>query len=289
MIPSSSYPYNLQKMTLQRGEEIVYTDTIQGEQCLVFLHGLASYMPVWMRNISYFREQYRCVALDLPGHGLSSRGAYSYSISFYMEVVYEWLKRLQIKKAILVGHSMGGQIAVKLITQYPLLFSHLVLVAPAGFERFTGLQKTFLSHFAPAHAISHTQYLKFVLNLKNSFYGLEEKEYLLFEELNRDYYSIQNIHLKTVMEKSIRGMLNEPIFQLLPKIIQPTLVIFGEDDRLIPNRLLSLASTQDIALEACAQIRNHQLRMIPESGHLVQYEKADICNESIRDFIAPKG
>ncbi len=285
---ASSYPYHLRKITLQKGEEIVYTDTAQGEQCLVFLHGLASYMPIWMRNISHFEKQYRCLALDLPGHGLSSRGAYSYSISFYTEIVYEWLKRLDIKKAILVGHSMGGQIAVKLITQYPLLFSHLVLIAPAGFERFTGLQKTFLSHFAPAQAISHTQYLKFVLNLKNSFYGLEEKEYMLFEELNRDYYSIQNIHLKTVMEKSIRGMLNEPIFQLLPKIIQAALVIFGEDDHLIPNRMLSLATTQEVALEGCAQIRNHQLCMIPESGHLVQYEKADICNAHISNFIAPK-
>lgn len=110
MISSSSYPYNLQKITLQKGEEIVYTDTMKGEQCLVFLHGLASYMPVWMRNIGHFQEQYRCVALDLPGHGLSSRGAYSYSISFYMEVVYEWLKRLQIKKAIWWGIRWAGRL-----------------------------------------------------------------------------------------------------------------------------------------------------------------------------------
>ena len=119
-------------------------------------NGFASYLPVWAKNIQSLQQYYRCIALDLPGHGLSSREAsYPYTISFYAETIYKCIQSLNLDKVILVGHSMGGQISVKLAVDYPELFSHLVLVAPAGFEKFSLSEKLLLKQFTMPGILIH--------------------------------------------------------------------------------------------------------------------------------------
>ena len=99
MIPPSSYrvtdvfclPFlflaEIKQVRLDEGIEIAYADEGQGPETIVFLHGLGSYAPAWIKNVSVLKEKYRCIAVDFPGFGKSSKGAYSGKMSFFSEKV----------------------------------------------------------------------------------------------------------------------------------------------------------------------------------------------------------
>lgn len=288
MIIHQDYPFPVRKLFLDQ-MEIAYVDVGKGSQCLVFVHGFASYLPVWAKNIQSLRKYYRCLALDLPGHGLSSSHAdYSYSISFYAETVTNLLKALGLSKIVLVGHSMGGQIAVKIALKYPEYLSHLILVAPAGFETFSPAEQILLKQFAAPGIFNTSQYLKLILNLKNYFYELNEKEYTKLQEFSRSFYSLrENPLLPIVLYRSVKGMMDEIIFELLPEIKVPTLICFGKEDRLIPNRLLHRESTETIARRGTAQIPDAQLKLYAHCGHFLQYEYPVRFSMDLYKFLNP--
>ena len=75
--------------------------------------------------------------MDLPGYGKSSKQVHTGEVSFYTEILNEFIAKLELKNVSLVGHSMGGQIAVTYVLENPYQISNLILVAPAGFETFT--------------------------------------------------------------------------------------------------------------------------------------------------------
>jgi pimeloyl-ACP methyl ester carboxylesterase len=183
---------------------------------------------------------------------------------------------------------MGGQIAVKLVTQYAHPFQKLVLVAPAGFEHFTLSEKLILEQLTTNNGlINQIQYYKFILQMKDYFYELNEKEYQKLTELNRHFYDLkQNPNLTITLESSIKAMLQEPILALLPKIKLPTLVFFGKNDKLIPNKLLHhTLSTAYIAQSACKRIKDVKLLLYDKCGHFLPYEYPTKFNIDLHKFI----
>lgn len=284
-----NYPFPVSLINLNDDLEIAYMDTLAGNTTLLMVHGLASYAPIWENNMAVLQKYYRCIAIDLPGHGLSSKGNFEYSIPFYAKIVIQFLEKLEIKQCVLIGHSMGGQTASYLAMQKPDLFSHLVLVAPAGFEVFSATEKIMLAQFVSSNIMASSQYLKYVLNLKNYFYDLDEKEYEKLNEMNRDFYSLsKNQMLPFILARSVKGMMDTPIFDDLDKIILPTLVLFGKNDKLIPNQLLHPAQTiEEITLKACAKIANAQLKMYEKCGHFLQYQYPNRFNMDLYKFLNP--
>lgn len=288
MIIHSSYPFPVRKIFLDN-IEIAYVDVGKGSACLVFVHGFASYLPVWSKNIQSLQKYYRCIALDLPGHGLSSREAsYPYTISFYADTIQKCLQSLDLEQVVLVGHSMGGQISIKLALDYPALFSHLVLVAPAGFETFTLSEKLLLKQFTMPGIFNTSQYLKWVLNLKNYFHELNENEYIKLKEFSRDFYSMKdNPNLPVVLYRSVGGMMDEPVFDDLHKLTKPTLVCFGKEDKLIPNKFFHQQSTTSIAQKGVEQIPRAQLKLYERCGHFLQYEYPARFSMDLYKFLNP--
>src|SRR6185503_3525732 len=133
-----SYPMPVSHVVVD-GIEIAFSDVgvSDGESAtLVLIHGLGSYMPVWERNLDALSARHRVVAIDLPGYGKSSKANYDYSMAFYARVVEGVIETLHLAHVVLVGHSMGGQIALTHALRYPGKAERLVLVDPAGFERF---------------------------------------------------------------------------------------------------------------------------------------------------------
>jgi pimeloyl-ACP methyl ester carboxylesterase len=80
-------------------------------------------------------------------------------------------------------------------------------------------------------------------------------------------------------------MVDEPVLPFLEKIDKPTLIIFGENDNLIPNRFLNPGRTRDIAENGLKRIKGSKLVMMPLTGHFVQYEAADAFNQAVKNFI----
>ena len=140
-----TYPYKTKSVALPGDCNITYIDEGKGKQTLLFIHGLANYAPVWKKNIDVLKSDYRCIAIDLPGNGLSGKEDRNYNMMLYAQSVYEFIQALGLENLTLVGHSMGGQVAMITTIAYPHCARNMVLCAPAGFEEFSQMDKTLYS------------------------------------------------------------------------------------------------------------------------------------------------
>jgi pimeloyl-ACP methyl ester carboxylesterase len=95
---------------------------------VVFLHGFLENRKMWSPLVEALPKKYRCIALDLPGHGDSENLAYVHSMEEMAEVVKALLDHLKIRRAVVIGHSMGGYVALALSDRYPDLLKGMVLM-----------------------------------------------------------------------------------------------------------------------------------------------------------------
>lgn len=283
---TTQYPYPVHFIKRTDGCDIAYTDEGNGPYTLLFVHGLAMYAGSWRRNIEDLKQYYRCIAIDLPGNGLSGKGNYPYGIGYFADTVFQLINALKLTNVILVGHSMGGQVSLRVAIDHPESITKLVLCAPAGFEAFNPFQLSlykstivFLDFFS-----SEENSLRKVI--RSSFYQYPEYVDYMAEELIGLMNNAQSKQeYRRMIEACVDGMLQEPVYYALERINKPTLVMFGERDALIPNRLIHPFPTRRIAEEGTAKIPGAQLIMLPRCGHFLQIEKAAEVNMHIRDFI----
>lgn len=99
---------------------------------VVLLHGLADTCRTWNHISPILARDRRVYAIDLPGHGDSSRYESSYDVHWYGELVAEWIRSLDIPDFDLIGHSLGGGIAMRVLLEKPACVHRLVLVAAGG-------------------------------------------------------------------------------------------------------------------------------------------------------------
>ncbi len=104
----------------------------QGKKALLFLHGWQSNKEVWGQVIKEL-SGYEIYAIDLPGFGKSPAPKSAWAVGDYADLVAEFIKKLDLKNIIVVGHSFGGRVGIKLSSQHPELIEKLVLVDSAGF------------------------------------------------------------------------------------------------------------------------------------------------------------
>jgi pimeloyl-ACP methyl ester carboxylesterase len=101
------------------GEIISYTSYGKGEITLVFIHGWLCDSRYWREQISYFSNEYHVVTIDLAGHGHSSFSRKVYSLDLFGEDVKAVVNKIDSKRIILIGHSMGGTVIAKAAALMP--------------------------------------------------------------------------------------------------------------------------------------------------------------------------
>ena len=281
------YPYPTQFCSLPYGGELAYMDLGEGPDTVLMVHGLASYAPTWVKNLEALHHQYRCVAVDLPGFGRSGKGAHTGLLSHYADTLMRLMDKLSLERVALMGHSMGGQISMHVALRHPDRVSRLVLVAPAGFETFKSTEKLWLRKFYSVDSILNTSVKQVRKNYGYNFFSMPDDIELWMEDRLRVREATDFGEYANAVVQSVGGMLDEPVFDRLGEIHQPTLVIYGEEDFLIPSRVLHPGvSTREIAELGSAQIPQATLELIPEAGHFVQYEQPELTNQAILDFLA---
>lgn len=281
------YSFETQYVTLQDSIKVAYVDEGKGEHTLIFIHGLATYLPSWKKNIPQLSKKYRCLAVDLPGYGRSSKADYAGDMTFYCNIIHEFIIALKLKNVTLVGHSMGAQISITTALKYPKAISSLVLAAPAGFETFDTKEAAWLkSMFNPqAVAAATPEQLRF--NYSLNFYNMPtDIEFMIEDRIDMTEAKDFELYCSTIT-KGVYGMLDEPVFSKLTELKQPVLVVYGTNDALIPNQILHKGTTtKQVAEKGMEKLPNATLKMIPECGHFVPFEKADIFNKMIVDFLS---
>ncbi|HQW54736.1 MAG TPA: alpha/beta hydrolase [Saprospiraceae bacterium] len=279
-----NYGTEVKRMTLSDDIQLAYTEQGSGTP-LLFIHGLGSYLPAWNKNVVSLSKNYECIAVDLPGYGHSSKGNYEGSMTFYAGVLKEFLEQKGIKRVVVAGHSMGGQIAMTMALQYPELVDKLILLAPAGFEVFNKGQRQWFRDVMTVDGVRLTTVEQIRNNYAYNFYNMPKDAQFMVDDRIAMRSADDFIPYCYMITKNVQGMVDQPIFDFMSKIKQPVLAIFGENDNLIPNRYLNGGRTRDLAEKGIAQFPNGKLVMIPKAGHFVQWEQADKVNKLISDFL----
>jgi len=177
------YGYQIQKIKV-RNLEVAIIDEGQSEQVLLLIHGLGSNAKGWIKNIPELAKKYRVIAVDLPGYGKSEKGHYPFTLPFYATVLTEMLDVLKIPKATLVGHSMGGQISMVTSLLFPERVDKLVLVSPAGFEKFTDGEGAWMKKAMTPEFVQDTPIRNIDTNLKSNFYRMTpDAEFMITERI----------------------------------------------------------------------------------------------------------
>ena len=224
---------------------------------LLFLHGWRSEGVIW-NNVAkrLNKENYTVYALDLPGFGASPAPKTPFTLSDYADIVSGFIKKMNLIKVNLVGHSFGGRVGIKLSAAKPELISRLVLVDSAGFadsgkQKVKLLAKLVKPLFAP----------KFMQGVRKWIYEkIGSEDYLATPELQKTFVNI----------------IEEDLSSDLSCIQFPTLLIWGENDQDTPvsygKRMQSF-------------IRNSQLVILPNAGHFSFLDNPEGFYNAVSQFI----
>lgn len=281
-------PHPILYAELEPGLRIAYTDSAGAESrpVVLFIHGLANYLQVWQWNILVLQNQARCIAIDLPGNGHSSRGDFDYSIAFFSRTLHRFLAHLGIKKAWLAGHSMGGQVAMQAALDDPGRVEGLFLFAPAGFEYYSPHEALLFKSAITLGNFLNTDEVHLAQSINSSFHQSSPLAQRIIDDLNKIIGANDRLRYRAMLEKCIHSMLDQPMFEALSRIQQPAQIFFGENDMLIPNRFLHPVGTRVIAERGTARMPQAELLMYPETGHFVHIERAAEVNDAVARFLS---
>ncbi|NND06565.1 MAG: alpha/beta hydrolase [Saprospiraceae bacterium] len=266
--------------------QISYTDSGTGPTML-FIHGLGSNGKAFMLNSSELSQYYRCITVDLPGYGASSKENDRISMTYFAGQLLLFLQHLKLGEVILIGHSMGAQIALHMVHLHPTLATDLVLIAPAGFETFNAMERQWIESMTRPGILKSASYEQIMSAFAANFYVfpgeaqfmVEDRLRLMESKADYDFYCSLIYHATT-------AMLDEPIFHMLGSVQQNALIIFGNEDQLIPNQILHPgATTKSVAEKGTAQLPLSHLLMVSRAGHFVMFERPRIVNDAIHSFL----
>lgn len=285
-----TYPYETHSVELPSGIELAYIDEGRGELTLLMLHGLGSNLQAWTKNVEDWKGDYRCIALDLPNYGKSGRGDYSFTMSFFAQTVAEFIRELGLEKVVVVGHSMGAQIALTMALQEEVVLEKLILLAPAGFETFTEEQKRWFEQLVTPATVKATPEDQIVRNFELNFVNMpDDARFMIDDRLQMRQHEIEYEAYCQMIPKCVQGMLAEPVFDRLPEVTTPSLVIYGKLDALIPNRFLHPDLTIDeVAESGKSRMPNATLAWVDHCGHFLQWECADEVGKLVDHFLQKK-
>ena len=251
---------------------------------LVFVHGLSGSWPNWLEQLPVFTAEHRVIAMDLPGFGHSPMPREEITISSYARLLDGLFDELDIDAATLVGNSMGGFISAELAIAFPQRVERLVLVSPAGLSTYRNPGATRVLpalHLSQRIVAAYTAWLasksEMVTQrplLRNATLGLVTAHpsrlpaALAAEQLRGAG--------KPGFMQALEANLNYDFRHRLPEIACPTLIVWGDHDRVI--------SVRDAALYA-ELIPDSRKVVYEDTGHMSMLERPAAFNALLRDFL----
>jgi pimeloyl-ACP methyl ester carboxylesterase len=224
------------------GQRVNFTIAGQGPP-IVLIHGVAGRASQWDQIVEILADQHMVVAPDLLGHGESAKPRGDYSLGAHASGIRDLLVGLNVKGATVVGHSLGGGIAMQFAYQFPERCERLVLVSSGGLgdEVSPLLRAAALpgSEFVlPLLAHPRVVGIAAVIPRALGRIGLHTRPDLT--EMARGYQSLSNAAARSAFIHTLRGVI-DPTGQrinasdrLYLASRMPTLIVWGERDRIIP-------------------------------------------------------
>ena len=265
------------------GERIAYREAGEGE-ALLLIHGMAGSSQTWRAIMPQLAKKYRVVAPDLLGHGESSKPRSDYSLGAFAVCLRDVLDELGIESATVVGHSLGGGVAMQFLYQHPDHCNRLVLISSGGLGQDVGWILRLLS--APGAelimpVIAPSPVLR-AGNAVRSFLSSRGLRSPRGAEIWNAYSSFSDPETRQAFLRTLRSVVDyrgqavSALNRLQLRSEMPTLAIWGEEDTIIP------VDHAYAALEARPDCR---VEVLPDVGHFAHVEAPSEVASIIDEFI----
>jgi len=252
-----------EKTILINGLEVNYKEAGEGKPLLI-LHGWGSSSDSWVSVQKILSGQgYRVVCPDFPGFGRSKTPLETWGVIDYARWVVSFTDSQNFEKFLVLAHSFGGRIAIKLAVNYPERLNGLILCASAGIKPKSGLKTRIIFQLARiGNAIFTPMHLKRLKDwVRNIFYiFLRHKDY---------------VKADGTMKEIIKKVLEEDLLSDLPQVTIKTLIIWGKDDKIVPVQYAHIFKEK---------IKNSELKILPKTGHSPHLEIPEKLAEIVENF-----
>ena len=249
----------------------LYFDDIGSGVPVVMLHGLGASHEDWESQRTPFSRRYRVIAPDLRGFGASGRSG-EYSVAQFADDIWGLLETLKVRRFHLIGHSMGGAVALQMALDRPERIRRLVLADTLpSFETNTlGKRMLFAYRYAMMGVFGPQRLAKAVA--RKLFPGTEREQVRLRERAVRR----GDINDRTVYLDTIRNLLGWTVTSRLATLTMPVLVIAAEHD------YFPVSDAEAFA----AALPNAQLEVFAGAHHAVPLEIPGAFNRRVLEFLA---
>ena len=248
-------------------------DSEVGDKCVVLLHGYLENMLVWEDFVPLLYKDVRVVTLDIPGHGISVVNGEIHTMDYLADTIAAALDKIGVERATIVGHSMGGYVALAFAERYAERLDGLVLLHSTPYadsdEKKKNRQreisiiksgkKELLAHTAPEAG--------FAVENRNRF----RTE---IEDLQQTIYLTEDAGIVALLNVMIERKAQSEMLHALGK---PILFILGRKDGYI---------VPEIAEKMVAEHPEAEVVWLENSGHMGFIEEAKACASALLDFVA---
>ena len=253
------------------GLQVRYSDRGSGDSVILLLHGFGGDLDNWMFNLGALSEKHRLLALDLPGHGKSSKTIIDPSINGMEKFVSKFLELLDLTSVNIVGHSMGGAIAIQMLLDHPQTLKSLTLIGSAGLG--TNINSDYLNGFVESQTPQEMTRV-----LQQLFADKSLVSHQLVEEI-LNYKRMDGVEtaLKALSE-TLKSLGQQTI--LADNLVasgKPVLLIWGREDQIIP-----VSHAENFSAAAGTNV---EIEIFESAGHMVHMEKAYEVNRCLLDFL----
>ena len=203
------------------GYDTFYIDEGAGEPIL-FLHGWGSSTDAFARMVIPLKERLRCIRVDLPGFGRSAMLKEPFTLDDYCDFVKAFIDKLGLKDPIMVGHSNGGRITLKMCAEGMVSPEKIVLFGSAGIRSERTRKQKFRTF--TFKTIKRALTLPIVRNYSEE----------ALERARRHFGSADYRALTPFMRQTFNRVIGQDLTPCLAKIKAPTLLVWGENDTATP-------------------------------------------------------
>ena len=252
------------------GNKIRYLESGDSTHILVLIHGLGASAERWSEVIPIFAKHYHVIVPDLIGYGYSDKPIADYTPEFFSTFLEKFFDALKIKRPIIIGSSLGGQIAADYSSVHPNKVEKLILVSPAGSMK----QSTpALDAYIMAALYPNDESAKNVFELMESS-GNEADSRIVQGFIER----MKLPNAKLAFMSTILGLKNSDVITpKLSAIICPTLIIWGSKDPVIPIQY---------AENFLSNIKDCRFFRMDECGHTPYVQDPETFSSIVLEFLS---
>lgn len=284
------------------GQPISYRDMGEGP-AIVLVHGITSSSKTWREAMPLLAETNRVVAFDLFGHGESSKTVKDCSLGAYASTLRDLTVLLDVPRATVVGHSLGGGIAMQFAYQFPERIERMVLVSSGGLGRDVNLalRAATLPGSELVMPLLFSQPVRGAANTAGSFLSrLGIHGGADIEGVSEGFASLGDTATRRAFIQTIRAVADasgqrvDALDRIHLTELLPTMIVWGARDRIIPvaHAHEAVRLMPDCRLEIFEDsghfpFNNHPHRFARLVGDFIDTtEPADIAEEEIRSLIS---